>query len=369
MYNKFYGFKKKPFQIVPNPAFLYKSKKHINALTYIEYGIKERIGFILLTGEVGSGKTTLIQYLLSKLNDRFDPAVIFNTQVTENELLAMILGEFELEATGNKATDLKNLKQFLIDSYGAGKNAILIIDEAQNLSKEALEEVRMLSNLHTNTHSLLQIMLVGQPELVNKLKHPSLKQFSQRIAASYHLTGISKEETGEYIAYRVQKAGGRADLFTPAAAELIYKISGGIPRLINLACQAALVYGLVDEAKMIDQDIIRKIRKDKIGISLATSNGQKKAAQPMFLPSMAQSAPELQNGLKKRLDRLENNLKNIRDAVQKYLIQIEKSLKASQNEKMTQLHELYQNEQQKKYRFGSGTRSIKAKISSITSDV
>jgi putative secretion ATPase (PEP-CTERM system associated) len=318
MYEQFYGFREKPFQLVPNPTYLFKSSKHQNALTYLEYGIKECVGFILLTGEVGAGKTTLIQYLLSRTGPQIDAAVIFNTQVNANELLAMIMSEFELEASGNKAGDLGNLHQFLIDSYAAGKQAFLIIDEAQNLSTEALEEVRMLSNLHSETQSLLQIMLVGQPELKKKLKQPSLRQFTQRIAASYHLTGISKEETGQYIAHRLKTAGGRPDLFTPAAAELVHDMSGGIPRAINLVCQAALVYGFADESKMIGQDVIHQINKDELSIGCQ----QAPVSDLVVNPSNTDSAGS-NNGYKKQLAAMEKQLRELKETFSEQLKALE----------------------------------------------
>lgn len=207
MYEHFYGFRERPFHIAPSPNYLYKSETHQNALTYLEYGLSEHVGFILLTGEVGSGKTTLIQYILTQLGNQMIPGVIFNTQVSANELLRLILSQFELKPTGDKAQNLETLNEFLINTYASRKQALLIIDEAQNLAPEALEEVRMLSNLQTAEHTLLQVMLVGQPELNIKLSDPSLRQVAQRIAVRYHLTGLNREDTGRYIAYRLERAG------------------------------------------------------------------------------------------------------------------------------------------------------------------
>ena len=335
MYEQFYKLKEKPFQIVPNPAYLYRSSKHQNALAYLQYGINESVGFILLTGEVGSGKTTLIQYLLSKLESRIDAAVIFNTHVTPDELLAMILSEFNLEASGNKASDLERLNQRLIDVYAAGQQAFLIIDEAQNLSMETMEEVRMLSNLQSDTHSLLQIMLVGQPELKAKLKHQTLRQLTQRIAASYHLTGISREETGEYIAYRLKKAGGRPDLFTPAAANLVFEMSGGIPRAINLVCQAALVYGFADDAKMIGQDIIHQINKDELSIGHKQSGSTNNDAS-----DQCQADQISNNGFKKQLESLETQLRELKDSFEEQLQVFEKQARGSDAKLVGQLKRL-----------------------------
>jgi len=207
MYKEFYGLQEKPFQIVPNPDYLYKSNKHQNALTYLEYGLSENVGFILLTGEIGSGKTTLIQYMLNKLDNDTDVAVVFNTNVSAEQLLNMILNEFEVERpASDKAATLEAINAFLIQKYAEKKQVLLIIDEAQNLSADALEEVRMLSNLQTEDQALLQIMLVGQPELETKLRSPGLAQFSQRIAVNFHLEGLSREETENYINFRTQKS-------------------------------------------------------------------------------------------------------------------------------------------------------------------
>ena len=285
MYEEFYHFKEKPFQIVPNPAYLYRSEKHDKARTYLEYGLRENVGFILLSGEIGSGKTMLIQYILTGLDPGADVAVISNTNISPDQLLVMILNEFELPSKKiNKATALDSLNQFLIKRYAERRQVLLIIDEAQNLAPEALEEVRMLSNLHSDDQPLLQIMIVGQPELVAKLETPALQQFSQRIAVSYHLTGLDREDTGKYIAFRLQKAGGRPDLFTEHAVDRVFKLSGGIPRSINLVCQAALVYGFADEAQTISQDILNQIVEDKIGVGIgvnATADQKIKAPEPV----------------------------------------------------------------------------------------
>jgi general secretion pathway protein A len=263
MYETFYGLREKPFQITPDPEYLYRSPKHEAALTYLEYGVSENTGFILLTGEVGSGKTTLVQYMMGQLPHRTEAAMVFNTNVTPPELLAFILEGFGApRAQGDRVALLRALAGFLVDRFVHRKHVVLILDEAQNLSEAALEEVRMLSNLRKDGQPLLQIILVGQPELAAKLRKPALRQFAQRIAASYHLTGLNRQETGSYIAFRLKQAGARADLFEPAAVDLIHELSGGIPRAINLTCQAALVYGFAEGAVSIGVDIIRQVRED-----------------------------------------------------------------------------------------------------------
>jgi general secretion pathway protein A len=273
MYETFYGLREKPFQITPDPGCLYRSPKHEAALTYLEYGVSENTGFILLTGEVGSGKTTLVQYILGRLAPGTEAAVVFNTNATPAELLQFILEGFGVpRPQGDKVAVLKALARFLVDRMAHQKRVVLILDEAQNLSEAALEEVRMLSNLRKGGQPLLQIIIVGQPELAARLRKPPLRQFAQRIAASYHLAGLNREETGSYIAFRLQQAGGRPDLFEPAAVDLIHELAGGIPRAINLTCQAALVYGFAEGAGSIGADIIRQLREDHMGAVETTAS-------------------------------------------------------------------------------------------------
>lgn len=314
MYEDFYGFTQKPFQIAPNPAFLYKSEKHQAALTYLEYGLAENVGFILLTGEVGSGKTTLVQYILGGLDPAIEAAVIYNTNVNAEELLGLVLEEFEIPRQADKPAMLSALNGFLVERYAHGGRAVLIVDEAQNLSQHALEEVRLLSNLQGADQSLLQIVLVGQPELAAMLKRPSLRQFSQRIAASYHLTGLDREEAGNYIAHRLATAGGSPELFTPAAVDLIFESSGGIPRSINLMCQAALVYGFAESAGRISQDIIRQIREDNLGVGLAPEPGESIA-----MGSDEPGAPASGDGVGRRIEVLETELRGLRQVMADYL--------------------------------------------------
>lgn len=310
MYENYYGFKEKPFQIVPNPNYLYLSDNHRNALTYLEYGLTENVGFILLSGEIGSGKTTLIQYILNQLGSDTEVAVIFNTNVSPDQILGLILNELELTPKKDKAENLDLISQFLITKYAKGKRVLLIIDEAQNLSVETLEEVRMLSNLQTEDEPLLQIMLAGQPELITKLQTPDLRQFAQRIAVNYHLTGLDREETGKYISYRLEKAAGRRDLFTPDALDMIYRMSNGIPRSINLLCQAALVYGFADEVQTIDKAIIEQIIEDKIGIGF-----EQNAAEAALETDLEHEAQD-RDGIEERLGALEEMMRNLEGQIQ-----------------------------------------------------
>jgi type II secretory pathway predicted ATPase ExeA len=346
MYESFYGLNEKPFQIVPSPKYLYRSEKHQNALTYLEYGLTENVGFILLTGEIGSGKTTLVQYLLSQLDPSTAAAVISNSRLSAGELLRMILTQFELTASADKIDNLNALNDFLIRVYGAGRQALLIIDEAQNLTADGLEEVRMLTNLHSENHALLQIVLVGQPELKAQLTLPGMRQLAQRVAVRYHLTGLNREETGRYIAARLATAGGRPDLFTPAAVDLIYRISGGIPRAINLACQAALVYGLAEEAASITQDIVRKIMADNLGVGLAAP-GAAESTEP-GAPADHGAAPHVAgNGFNERLSSIEASVRSLQTLVDRRLSALEQGLVRRPDDAVQKLAHLLKTERER----------------------
>ena len=270
MYESHYGLKAKPFSMVPNPEILFLSKNHEKALTYLEYGLSEKAGFILLTGEIGSGKTTLIRYMLNKMESQIDIAVIFNTNFTSDQMFRRILSEFDVPCdTTDKERHLQLLYEFLIERYAQGRHVLLIVDEAQNLTDGALEDIRMLSNLQTDDRILLQIMLVGQPELKNRLNMPAFQQLAQRIAVNYHITPLDDVQTRHYIGYRISKAGGEPDLFTPEAITMIYSHSGGIPRSINLMCDTALVYGFADNLERIDAAVVEKVIKDKVCMSVS----------------------------------------------------------------------------------------------------
>lgn len=285
MYSEFYGFTSKPFSIVPNPDCLYMTSKHQLALTYLQYGISENLGFILLTGDIGTGKTTLIRHILRQIGTNMEVAVIFNTQISPSQLIEMILTEFELHPeSDNKSRNLEILNDFLIDRYMENRKVIIIIDEAQNLSREVLEEVRMLSNLQSESRMLVQVMLVGQPELKAKIKSPELAQLTQRIAVNYHLGPLSREETGRYIGFRLHKAGGNPELFTPDSMDMIHEYSAGVPRSINLLCDAALVYGFADEFTCIEPTIIEQVVADKGGIGIARPKGQQEELPTPDIP-------------------------------------------------------------------------------------
>ncbi len=225
----------------------------------------------MLTGEIGTGKTTLIRYILNDIEAETEVAVIFNTNVTSEQLIELVLREFEIEPAANdKTKNIDMLYHCLIEKDAQKKKVLLIIDEAQNLQDEVLEEVRMLSNLQADDNLLLQIMLVGQPELKIKLKRPSLAQLTQRIAVNYHLVSLTRKETAEYVSSRLKMAGGETDIFTDIAIDKIYSFTNGIPRSINLLCDTALVYGFAGDVKIINNSIIDQVIEDKgdFGISV-----------------------------------------------------------------------------------------------------
>ena len=334
MYTEYYGLNEKPFLIVPNPAYLYMSSKHQNALTYLEYGLSEGTGFILLTGEIGIGKTTLVRHMLNQIESEMDVAVIFNTNINAQQLLGIILNEFELDPAEAKSESLEILFRFLIKRYSEEKRVLLIIDEAQNLSDEVLEEVRMLSNLQSDNQILLQILLVGQPELKERLNASGLAQLAQRITVNYHLTALTRDETLAYIAYRLAKAGGRPDLFTDEAVDTIYAASGGIPRIINQLCDTALVYGFADELELIDKQILEQVIKDKDGIGLYQKKDNKADIQSAL--------PEGDDGrLQLRLKNLEADVQKLKIKIDKHGDEIVKQVTAHKNATIEQLQKLY----------------------------
>ncbi len=264
MYEKHFSLKCKPFELLPNPEFLFQSSTHKKAMTYLDYGIKERIGFILITGEIGSGKTTIIRNFIKNLNESIKLSRINNTKVSSEHLISMINEDFGLEVEGKSKTKLlSELNDFLIDQYAKKYHPILLIDEAQNLSPELLEEIRLLSNLETDRAKLLQIILVGQPEMNKTLMLPEMMQLRQRININYHISPLTIDETVKYIKHRLAIAGNPSVIkFQGAMTEFIYKFSRGIPRLINILCDLALLTSYVEGKKEVTDDIIREVVHD-----------------------------------------------------------------------------------------------------------
>lgn len=280
MYEQFYGLKEKPFSIIPNPESIYESKRHKQGLTYLKYALADDIGFVLFTGGIGTGKTTLLRRFLKETSPDIDIANVFNTNVSGLEILQFILREFEIEPVpDNKVACISALNDYCIANFSAGKQTLLIIDEAQNLSLEALEEIRLLSNLQSNNQSLLQIILCGQPELKEIINSPGLEQLAQRIAVRYHLTPLNREETGEYIRFRLQHAQAeRTDIFTEEAIDLIFENTHGTPRSINILCNTALVYGFADDISTITREVVEQVIEEN-GSNLPYSAGLADSAE------------------------------------------------------------------------------------------
>lgn len=265
MYRSFFGLKESPFNVNPDPRFLYLTPQVEESLTALMYGIQTRKGFITLTGEVGTGKTTLVNRLLDWLHHRrARTAFLFNSRMNTNQLFDFILAEFEIACDSkSKSQQLLKLNQWLLDRYRAGETVVLILDEAQNLTYPVLEEVRLLTNLETSTDKLMQIVLSGQPELEEKLKLPQLRQLRQRIMLRCKTTSLTKEQTREYMLQRLKIAGaGDESIFSTEAMEAVYFYSLGIPRVINLLCEHSLVNGYVDQERPIKPKIVEDVARE-----------------------------------------------------------------------------------------------------------
>ncbi|ACK47642.1 Peptidoglycan-binding domain 1 protein [Shewanella baltica OS223] len=274
MYKAFYGLSDNPFSIAPNPHYLFLSDRHREALAHLTYGLGETGGFVLLTGEVGTGKTTVSRCLLGQLPDNTDTAFILNPSLTELELLATLCDELKISYGDNptlkQLTD--HLSRFLLDNHSKGRNTVLIIDEAQHLRPEVLEQLRLLTNLETDTKKLLQVILIGQPELQLLLKRQELRQLAQRITARYHLLPLNEDEIALYVLHRLQVAGRFEPLFTRKAVKVLQKYSGGIPRLINLLCERSLMAGYAQSRVPIDHHMVRQAAAEVLGEEEPTQN-------------------------------------------------------------------------------------------------
>lgn len=295
MYDQFYNLRERPFALSPDPEYLYLSHPHREALDSLRYGIESRAGFIVITGEIGAGKTTLLQTLLSRLDERVVVARLVNTTLEPRELLEAILLDFGLDTAGKtKPLMLRDLGEFLIQQRQQDRRPLLVIDEAQNLSVAALEEIRLLSNFETEKSKLIQIVLAGQPDLRHTLALPSLEQFRQRIAVSYHLRPLDANETAAFINSRLAHAAlGEPLRFPREAAEDVYRRSGGLPRLINLICDAALVFGYAEDRRTIDAALIRDVTAELelTGVMLRTPAAASPAAPSVPPPAPAMSPP------------------------------------------------------------------------------
>jgi general secretion pathway protein A len=264
VYLDYYGLSESPFDITPNPRMMFYSPKHREAYNHLLYGIRERKGFVQLTGEVGAGKTTLCRAVLEALDERVSTALILNPVMSADELIKTIAAEFGLPVHGLERLDvLAVINQFLLEQVDARRESVLIIDEAQDLTDELLEQVRLLSNLETNNRKLLQIVLLGQPELRDRLNNYRLRQLRQRITVRYHLSPLTWNEVGQYISHRLHLCGGNGTpCFTGPALWRIHRYSKGIPRLINAVCDKALLAGFVRQEKRIKYQLVgRAVRE------------------------------------------------------------------------------------------------------------
>ncbi len=258
MYEAFYGLSKRPFSTLPDPEFLYWSKGHEMALTMLRYGLMTRAPITTITGEIGAGKTTLVRHILNEMPEDLTTGLVSNLQEGRGELLQWVLMALDqpVEANEPYVSLFKRFQDFAIASYAGGRRVLLVIDEAQNLGVKMLEELRMLSNINSEKDDLLQLILVGQPQLRDLLNRPELTQFVQRITADFCLGALSASEVGAYIARRLEIAGATTAIFTPRTCELIHQATGGVPRLINSLCDLCMVYGFSDNRQIIDQSLL-----------------------------------------------------------------------------------------------------------------
>lgn len=266
MYTSYFGFKENPFNLTPDPRYLFLSPHHKEALDHILYGVNERKGFVVITGGIGTGKTTLCRAFLSQLDNSVKSALIFNSFITEQELLEIMIKEFGIDpevVAGTKKEYIDKINEFLLKTFSVGGNAVLVIDEAQNLSQTVLEQIRMLSNLETEKDKLIQIVLVGQPELRDLLTSSSLRQLNERIMVRYELRPLDRKDVQGYVEHRLVVGGGKGDLrFTNAAFKAIYKYSQGNPRRINAVCDRALLIAYANEKHTISKGMVRKAIED-----------------------------------------------------------------------------------------------------------
>lgn len=269
MYEAHFGLRERPFSLLPDPAFLFPSKRHAMALTMLEYALETQAGITLVTGDIGMGKTTLVRRLLNQMGEAVAVGLINNTHRAFGGLLQWVNLAFSLPHDGLDDVALfRRFQDFMVEQYAHGRRTVLIIDEAQNLDATALEEVRVLSNINADKDQVLQLILVGQPELRQTLRRPELEQFVQRIAVDYHLSPLAPEETDEYIAHRLHVAGGAPGLIDRFARRFIHYQAGGVPRIINTLCDMALVYAYAEQRAGVDLDTVEAVVRDKVDAGL-----------------------------------------------------------------------------------------------------
>ena len=266
LYTDFFGLKERPFTLLPDPGFLYWSRQHKRAFAVLEFGILSGAPITLITGEIGSGKTTLLQELLPKIDDDVSIGLVSNAQGDRGELIQWVLNalEVEVEPDAPYVKMFQALQDYLLAQYAKSRRVILIFDEAQNLSVEGLEELRMLTNINSNKDVLVQLILVGQPELRDMVRRPDMRQLAQRVAASFHLGKMSPETVASYISHRLRIAGGSGEEFTDEACALIYSKTDGVPRLVNQLCDFAMLYAWSAEEKIISVKTVEQVLDDEV---------------------------------------------------------------------------------------------------------
>src|SRR5687768_6890703 len=284
MYASFFGLNEKPFSITPDPRYLFLSERHAEALAHLVYGINEAGGFIQLTGEVGTGKTTVVRSLLTQAPKHAEIALILNPRMTPAEFLLAICEELGISVAAESERSLKDLvdilNDYLLKAHAAGRRVVLVVDEAQNLAPDVLEQVRLLTNLETETQKLLQIILIGQPELRELLARTELRQLAQRITGRYHLDPLSGDETAAYVRHRLRVAGATREVFSDWALREVRRLSGGVPRLINIICDRALLGAFTEDRHAVGASVVRRAAGEVFG----------KTIQPRWLPWVSVSA-------------------------------------------------------------------------------
>lgn len=271
MYEAHFGLHEKPFSLLPDPRFLYAGRTHAMAMHMLEYGLAEQTGYVVLTGEVGTGKTTLLRHLLRAVDNHVLIGLVTNTHSSFGELMKWIMLAFDLDFAQEDAVAQHQIfTDFLIERYAHGQRVVLIVDEAQNLGRDALEQLRMLSNINAESDHLLQLILVGQPELRQLLNSDSLRQFVQRISIDYHLKPLDRDDTAAYVRHRLETAGGDPDIFEPAALAAIHYFARGLPRLVNSLCDLSLVYAFAEDRQDVDFDTVFSVIETRVQDGLCT---------------------------------------------------------------------------------------------------
>ena len=288
-----FGLAERPFTLLPDPDFLYWTRAHKRAFAMLEYGLMSRAPITVVTGEVGAGKTTLLQKLLRTVGDDTTVGLISNAQGGRGDLLAWVLAALSIEARpgADYVAKFQDLQDFILEEYASGRHVLLVIDEAQNLSIEGLEELRMLTNINSGKDELLQLVLMGQPELRDTISRPELRQFAQRVSANYHIPAMDREATHAYVRHRLRHAGGTGEEFTPEAVDIVHEQSGGVPRLVNKLCDFAMVYALTNDVRTIDVGIVGEVVGDSLFIVTQEEDEGPAPAEATTAPGETEGAP------------------------------------------------------------------------------